>query len=389
MQWNLGSLEPNQTVKHTIAVMFGCKPVYYTPPTPVVLTKTDDIGTCVLPYDGETDSLINYTIHYDACGFSDTNVMLIDILPDEVDFNSASGSYDYNSDTNTVTWNIGTMGPNDTNSFHLQVKANSNALQGRVITNVCELTGDNFSKEATKDTNICCVDNKVYVDACAPAGGNGQSWQYAYNNLQTALENVRSGNHSCANQIWVAAGVYKPTNDANQTDETFAMLNGINIYGHFAGWETSIDQRNLADANNDTILSGDIDDNNTADVYYVVTAANSRIDGFTVRKSYSSGIYASDCSPTIANCVVKYNNYDGIYCTYDSNVTITNTFVNDNGNAGIYGYGTNEPRPSIYIDRCTISNNRSKGLNAFFCTANVLDSIFSGNGDDCISATLL
>ena len=92
MQFNLGSLEPNQTVKRTIAVMFGCKPVNYTPPTPVVLTKTDDIGTCILPYDGETDSLINYTIHYDACGFSDTSVMLIDILPDEVDLNScASG----------------------------------------------------------------------------------------------------------------------------------------------------------------------------------------------------------------------------------------------------------------------------------------------------------
>jgi hypothetical protein len=223
MKWNLGNLEPNHTVKRTIAVMFGCGPVNYTPPTPVVLTKTDNIGICASPFIPEIGNYVNYTICYDACGFSDTNVVLVDYLPAEVDFNYASDDGVYDSDTNTVTWSLGTMGPNDTNCFNLQVKLNSNATQGLTITNLCELTGDNFSKQATKDTNVCCINNKVYVDKDANGANNGANWQNAYKELRDAIANVKAGNQGCANQIWVAKGTYKSCHNKMLCD----FINGL------------------------------------------------------------------------------------------------------------------------------------------------------------------
>jgi parallel beta-helix repeat protein len=371
MKWNLGNLEPNQTVKHTIAVMFGCRPVNHTPPTPVSLTKTDDIGGCVSP-----DSLINYEICFDANGHSDTNVVLTDHLPDEVDFNSYSYGGTWDSNTRTVTWNIGTMAADDNDCFHLQVKVNSNAIQGQTITNTCELTGDNFSKQATEDTNVCCYAPIVYVDINIPASGNGRSWQTAYKELRNALINVRDGNCGCADQIWVAKGTYKPTNDTNKTDANFAMLDGINLYGHFDGNETSISQRNLADSNNETILSGDVDDDNdNGDVYYVVTAADANFDGFTIKKSTRRGISCSTCSPTIENCVFKNNNLYGIYCESGAQAIITNTFVNNNGNCGIYCVTSGT---QVDIDRCTVVSNSAFGLwLAGGAAVNAVDSVFS------------
>src|SRR5690606_14186610 len=62
-------------------------------------------------------------------------------------------------------------------------------------------------------------------------------------------------------QIWVAEGIYKPTNDQSDRDATFQLANGVEIYGGFAGTESALNQRNWQ--TNATILSGDIDNNDT------------------------------------------------------------------------------------------------------------------------------
>ncbi len=86
------------------------------------------------------------------------------------------------------------------------------------------------------------------------AGGlnNGSSWTNAFTNLQTAL-----GTPACT-EIWVAAGVYKP--GASRTN-TFNIKSGLLVYGGFVGTETLLGQRNPTA--NITILSGDIDSNDT------------------------------------------------------------------------------------------------------------------------------
>ena len=102
------------------------------------------------------------------------------------------------------------------------------------------------------------ADGPIYVDRDAPGPThNGESWPTAYVTLQGALDVASAGD-----EIWVAAGVYTPTNVANE-DATFYLESGVAIYGGFAGGEISRDQRDWEA--HVTVLSGDIDGNDTTD----------------------------------------------------------------------------------------------------------------------------
>ena len=85
------------------------------------LTKVDDVnnGDCVRP-----GRQITYTIDYNypgSCGPDINDVNIIDYLPPEVDFVSASNSGVYDSGSRTVTWHIGTLHLGDSGSVTLKV----------------------------------------------------------------------------------------------------------------------------------------------------------------------------------------------------------------------------------------------------------------------------
>ena len=113
------------------------------------------------------------------------------------------------------------------------------------------------------------------------------------------------------------------------------------VYGGFAGSETARSQRNPA--TNVTILSGDIDNNdsqtpiitnpatvtgNTTNSYHVVTGANNAtLDGFTITAGYANsgnnsggGMFNSSSSPTLTNVTFSGNSAigDGGGIYYDS-----------------------------------------------------------------------
>ncbi|OHB53723.1 MAG: hypothetical protein A2Y10_20055 [Planctomycetes bacterium GWF2_41_51] len=374
MGWDLGTLAPGQTKSITLAAMFGTGPVQYATPIPplpegieININKYDDVndGDCVVTSTPTIESDINYTIDYSIMGnpwnpnpIEVNEICIVDFLPKSgVDFVSAEpNTYDYNDITKTVTWEIGDVNIRGLGvvGFHsVKVKVREDCPQGTTLTNTVKIySGGNLIKTATEYTNICCTYDTVFVDDDAEPNGNGRTWDTAYDNLQDAFTNVLAGNHGCADKIFVAAGTYYPTDDPQDTSATFQLINSINIYGHFAGCETSPDQRNLADSNFTSVLSGDPDIDNDRDIYNVVTAANCTIDGFTIKKGASYGILCDADSPTIQNCVIT-DNVKGIYCDNGSHTNIFNTFVNYNSSDGVMSWNANT---KVNIDQCTIRN---------------------------------
>lgn len=110
-----------------------------------------------------------------------------------------------------------------------------------------------------------------HVTTSGTGANNGLSWS-APVDLQTALARAMAGD-----EIWVAAGVYKPSAvwPSSSTDSrkaTFTMKDGVAIYGGFAGTEDSLSARNPTA--NVTVLSGDIDNNDMVDSNGVTTTIN-------------------------------------------------------------------------------------------------------------------
>ena len=82
----------------------------------------------------------------------------------------------------------------------------------------------------------------IYVKYNASGSNNGTSWTNAYTSLQSALNAAVSGD-----KIWVAKGTYRPSYDYGLGGGSryyhFRLINGVVLYGGFAGTETSANQR--------------------------------------------------------------------------------------------------------------------------------------------------
>ncbi|MFA6290505.1 MAG: MBG domain-containing protein, partial [Victivallales bacterium] len=236
----------------------------------------------------------------------------------------------------------------------------------------------------------------VYVKSDASGGNSGTSWANAYTDLQNAINNASSGD-----QIWVAAGTYKPTTGTDRA-MSFQMKDGVNIYGGFSGTEISSDQRKWM--TNETILNGDINvqGDNTDNTYHVVVAANnSTLDGFIVEKGYAisptplmlgAGILiVSKDSTIIRNCQIRQNtaigpggaNGAGIFIDSSSGILIEDCIINQNSTSweggGIYSSNSNPT-----IRRCSfIGNSANLNGGGFKCDSSgspvIQNCIFASN----------
>jgi hypothetical protein len=125
-----------------------------------------------------------------------------------------------------------------------------------------------------------------FVDADAPAGGNGVSWPTAFRDPQLALAQATAGD-----QIWIAEGTYFPTQGTDRT-VSFDVPSGVEVYGGFSGVESDVEERDPAA--HPTILSGDLGENdlpgflvradNSRHVVTVSEPADTRIDGLIIER---------------------------------------------------------------------------------------------------------
>ncbi len=212
----------------------------------------------------------------------------------------------------------------------------------------------------------------VYVDAAATGAGNGTSWADAYREVRTALAAALDGD-----ELWVARGTYKPTAIFDNRQATFALRDGVALYGGFDGTETARGERDWSA--NETVLSGNIGvaTDSTDNSYHVVTAngvdSTAVLDGFTIAFGWADagsafpngrggGLYAETGSPAVRNVHFLRNggylgggafNGAGTAPLFEGIIFEQNYSV---GGGGAYNQG-GTPR---FID-CRFEQNRTSG----------------------------
>ena len=222
-----------------------------------------------------------------------------------------------------------------------------------------------------------------YVDAARPDNsGDGLSWATAHKYLPTALAAAQSGD-----QIWVAQGIYKPTTSTTDRQATMALKEGVAIYGGFTSGQMNLTDRNIDPETNNTILSGDIDndgtlENNSYQIFYNSGALSSStiLDGFTLTATNSptsvtrGGVIRvqspsadTPCSPYIAHCLFRdnYASNNGAASFVDANSSpqfVSCTFRNNS--TGVFpSYGAGG---AIYISGGYGNTTKPKFINCAF-----------------------
>ncbi|HSW46567.1 MAG TPA: right-handed parallel beta-helix repeat-containing protein [Phycisphaerae bacterium] len=232
----------------------------------------------------------------------------------------------------------------------------------------------------------------------APPGGDGESWETAFQSLQSALAKAGGAYQPTVigaqawNEIWVARGTYKPDDGSGERDLGFALLPGVQVYGGFAGNETQREQRNIEEY--PTILSGDIGqvDNDQDNSFNVVTAGEGvdgmdALDGFIIEKGHASGREAPDCgggvlisggSPGLNNLVIRSNMAafaGGGMCIQGGSPRLYRCAFESNW-AGIQGGGLYADGSLVSLEGCRFGYNATTGQGGALC-AHYCSSVLS------------
>lgn len=241
--------------------------------------------------------------------------------------------------------------------------------------------------------------SQVFVKADASGNNDGTSWENAYNDLDFAINNTIEG------ELWVAAGIYKPSTDlagevpTNELSKTFRLKENIAIYGGFLGNEQSRDQRDWQ--TNKTILSGDIgvQGDKTDNTRHVISAEyadldqNTILDGLIIKdgntqSQYSgAGIYVNQThggSFVLRNCVLEnnlaYRSGGGMYVFNCDPVIEDNIFNNNSGGEGgaIYLYYSDAIVSRNYISG-NMAGNGGGIYVSHYSSPTIQNNIIKGN----------
>ncbi len=388
--WSLGSLGPNETTSITVAFMFGTGPIKTMADIylPLRVEIEDDATVCVSPCPSEKTLTIDYSYlwnipGWEAFSYSPSDVEDLELtcyLPPEADFVSADPNEGYyNSDLHAYVWYIGDLTGGEDDTVDISVSINSSVIPGGELISsvVAEYTvsGIEYSQETEHTTAVCECDcgSIIYVDQDATAGGDdGTSWTNAYLKLQDALAEA-----DVCDQIWVAEGTYKPAVSFSES-ATFTIPNGVKVYGGFDGTESYAYERNWADPNNETILSGLFDPN---EVDFVVTADSdvrwAILDGFTIKQGVFAGVYCEGSSLHIEHNKFTDNGF-GIYCYETLSPIIRNNWIYEN----TIGMSFENLQDIAIVRNNTVVDNDPMGV---YCDSDIEPSIknciFWGHAD--------
>ncbi len=234
-----------------------------------------------------------------------------------------------------------------------------------------------------------------YVTPSGAGLFNGSSWANAAlgSSLQTTINSASTGD-----EIWVSAGTYYTTSGTNRAI-SFAMKDGVTIYGSFTGNETLLSQRMLSSGIT-SILSAEIGaagiaDNSYHTIHNVGLNTTAVLDGFVIKDANDNrvatannglggGIYndgdglGNTCSPTIRNCVITNNQAvfgAGIFNNGSQSGTSSPIIINcvitlnnaTTGGGGIDNFGLNG-NASPTITNCIVyANTAAQRAGGMYC----------------------
>lgn len=237
----------------------------------------------------------------------------------------------------------------------------------------------------------------VFVDDSAPAGGDGASWETAFNTLQAALDAARVPASGVV-EIRVGQGLYRPDQGPGRTagdrTQSFALVQGVAVRGGYEGFGAG-DPNNRQPKTFITTLSGDLLANDAPgfmgyeDNSHSVVSATSIggpgavLDGFRVRAGNAGGQFP--------------NSEGGGLDIRTSTVNLISCVFADN--QGVFGAGVYAKTSTLLVSSCEFINNFAfffgGGLLADggsctlrFSTFRGNESLSSGGGLNTINATV-
>lgn len=185
------------------------------------------------------------------------------------------------------------------------------------------------------------------------SGVTGKTWADAFGTLQQAIDAAETDG---GGEVWVAGGLYQPS-------ATITMKADVQIYGGFQVGDILRTDRDWS-ANPSTL-----DGQTARQVVSAVSAANARLDGFTIMDGSSvqgGGMSISGMvSITVANCVFETNtaSQDGgaihvLNC--DATCSISGCTFTSNS-ADLDGGGISNDTASPTVTGCTFDGNAALG----------------------------
>ena len=165
------------------------------------------------------------------------------------------------------------------------------------------------------------------------------------------------------------------------------MVDGVDIYGGFAGYENGPNDRDMNKLAYATTLCGIIlhDDNGNAYGNSTVEASNAVIDGFTITGSAAAGIQCDEVTATIRNCTIE-NNYYGIVSNTrsDKKLIIQNNRIGKNTGIGV-NYTSFGPEFSLRNNLLYENTGDAINLGGVSCDVNICNNTIVNNKGKAVS----
>ena len=244
--------------------------------------------------------------------------------------------------------------------------ANFRFREGTIVD--CNDNGRDDAEDIALGTSLDANENglpdecevRLYVDQSALGGGDGLSWETAYDDLSDAIGFPR---YQCSyvTEVWVGEGTHVPSGPHTGRQDRFWLAPKMRILGGFAGHETDESQRDSR--LHPTILSGDRfgddqpgqlnRDENSGRVVEVVrgNTTSARLDGFTILggNARTSGV----ADPVAGNLVMG----GGVFA-WEGGVSLIDCEITDNA-AQFWGGGVllGPASGGFLIEDCRIHGN--------------------------------